>query len=568
MTGSVPSGGRLVLVLGMVDSGVEEVGRALEELGLSPIGDQLAKGGADVSRGVSGLSAFNDLLLAELGSTWDSPAMLPRLQLLSILAHRVDEARALLGVEPNEAVEVWADPRLTVLAPFWAVAMDRPVSIVAVHRDPAGVANGLVGAGRLEGDRALALWDEYNRAALSLWEEFSGLVVSMDDARSDSSSAVARLVDFVATLEVAMTEEQVEAAGALLAAAPAPAPAPAPATIEPVANRFQVLARVLGTLSGQSGVDGIAVAELFAGYYDEEYYDHYGSEAGIPYRPGEPRWTAFFAAIADRIVEELHPGSTLDIGCAIGFLVEALQNRGVEAWGIDVSQWAISQVPSSVQSQCSVATLTEELDGHFDLITIVEVIEHLPAAVADQAIGNITRHAEAVLFSSTPDGFDEATHVNVRTPDYWAGLFAGHGFYRDCDYDASYLSKDAVLFRRGAHTVESAIEAYERALWRAVNDKAGQSMLLSQALKDQTNRAEQLTEDATVLRSEADGLRSEVDGLWAEIHRLRNELGVIDRTQRAHSLESERERLALIRKAERLEVDLNLAKAKSVRRNR
>ena len=118
-----------------------------------------------------------------------------------------------------------------------------------------------------------------------------------------------------------------------------------------------------------------------------------------------------------------------------------------------------------------------------------------------------------------------------------------------------------MLFRRGAHTVESAIEAYERALWRAVNDKAGQSMLLSQALKDQTNRAEQLTEDATVLRSE-------VDGLWAEIHRLRNELGVIDRTQRAHSLESERERLALIRKAERLEVDLNLAKAKSVRRNR
>jgi SAM-dependent methyltransferase len=208
------------------------------------------------------------------------------------------------------------------------------------------------------------------------------------------------------------------------------------------------------------------VKEL-AAYYDEDYYAFYGNEGDAPYRYGEAQWDTFFGGLAARIAEELEPDSVLDAGCAIGFLVVALRDRGVEAWGVDVSEWAISQVPERIKPFCSVASLTDEIDGHFDLVTIIEVIEHLPDAVSGPVIANLTRHADAVLFSSTPDGFEEATHVNVRTPDHWARLFAEHGFFRDFGYDATYLSPDAVLFRRGTLGAVEAVVGYERRMWES-----------------------------------------------------------------------------------------------------
>ena len=47
----------------------------------------------------------------------------------------------------------------------------------------------------------------------------------------------------------------------------------------------------------------------------------------------------------------------------MGFLVEALRKRGVDASGIDISDYAISQVDESVAAYCSVASLTEPLQG-------------------------------------------------------------------------------------------------------------------------------------------------------------------------------------------------------------
>ena len=49
-------------------------------------------------------------------------------------------------------------------------------------------------------------------------------------------------------------------------------------------------------------------------------------------------------------------------------------------------------------------------------------------------MANLCPHTADVLFSSTPFDYDEATHLNVQPPDYWAALFARHGFYRDVDF--------------------------------------------------------------------------------------------------------------------------------------
>src|SRR5581483_5447782 len=97
--------------------------------------------------------------------------------------------------------------------------------------------------------------------------------------------------------------------------------------------------------------------------YDAFYFDHY---CGRPYDRDEG-WLAFFASIAERIVSDIAPGSVLDAGCAMGFLVEALRDRGVEAAGVDISEYAIGKVREDVRCHCWIGSLTDPLPQRYDL---------------------------------------------------------------------------------------------------------------------------------------------------------------------------------------------------------
>ena len=80
--------------------------------------------------------------------------------------------------------------------------------------------------------------------------------------------------------------------------------------------------------------------------YDAEYYhSHCGSR---PYEKGDAHWEQFFGGVADNLVRCFSPKTVFDAGCAVGFLVEALWDRGVEAHGRDVSSFAIEQVRPDV----------------------------------------------------------------------------------------------------------------------------------------------------------------------------------------------------------------------------
>jgi SAM-dependent methyltransferase len=201
-------------------------------------------------------------------------------------------------------------------------------------------------------------------------------------------------------------------------------------------------------------------------YYGKFYFETYDIE---PYRADNPSWRAFFATIADAIVAELAPRTVLDVGCGIALLVEALRDRGVEAWGTDVSEYAISQAPESVRPYCSVASITEELDRSYDVIICIEVVEHLPQHLAHRAIENLAAHSKSIIFSSSPSDFRDPSHQNVQPSEYWVGLFARHGFYRDLSFDASFVSHHAVRFHRRRDSPIAVIREYERALSRLLD---------------------------------------------------------------------------------------------------
>jgi SAM-dependent methyltransferase len=202
--------------------------------------------------------------------------------------------------------------------------------------------------------------------------------------------------------------------------------------------------------------------------YGQHYYEH---DCGTPYERND-HWTDFFAGIADRIVKELKPRSVLDAGCAMGLLVEQLFRRGVDAWGVDISKYAITQVHESVADRCRVGSLVDPLDQRYDLVVCIEVVEHMRSDDARAAIANLCAASDRVLFSSSPFDYAEPTHLNVQPPEYWSAAFAGHGFFRNLDHDASYIAPWSVLYERRSADPRDLVRNYDRSYWRLSNEVA------------------------------------------------------------------------------------------------
>lgn len=193
--------------------------------------------------------------------------------------------------------------------------------------------------------------------------------------------------------------------------------------------------------------------------------DYYHSGCGpIPYEQPE-YWVDFFGKVADKIVSTFQPRTVLDAGCAMGYLVAALRDREVQAFGVDISNYAISMVRDDIKPYCLVGSLTEALPetlpSKYDLVVTIEVLEHLSETDGKNAVANLCRLSDTVIFSSTPDDITEPTHVNVQQREYWSRLFAEQGFYNDLALKPNYITSYAVCYRRQTDIV-SQIELYER----------------------------------------------------------------------------------------------------------
>ena len=137
--------------------------------------------------------------------------------------------------------------------------------------------------------------------------------------------------------------------------------------------------------------------------YDEIYYKT--SCGSISYLEAE-KWFPFYEGIADKIVQDFNPSTVLDVGCAVGYLVAALRDRGVEAYGIDISEFAISKVREDIKPYCTVWSaiepLPQSLPQKYDLLITIEVAEHLYEEDAPKFIENICKYSDKIIFSSTP----------------------------------------------------------------------------------------------------------------------------------------------------------------------
>jgi SAM-dependent methyltransferase len=96
---------------------------------------------------------------------------------------------------------------------------------------------------------------------------------------------------------------------------------------------------------------------------------------------------------------------TLDVGCATGYLVEALRELGVDAHGCDVSPFAVVHASAGALGYVRLGDLSRGLpygDAEFDLVSCLEILEHLrPEAVPD-ALAELRRVCGGVVYATIP----------------------------------------------------------------------------------------------------------------------------------------------------------------------
>jgi 2-polyprenyl-3-methyl-5-hydroxy-6-metoxy-1,4-benzoquinol methylase len=262
--------------------------------------------------------------------------------------------------------------------------------------------------------------------------------------------------------------------------------------------------------------------------YGAYYYRH---DCGVPYERNE-HWLTFFGEIAENIIRDLHPASVMDAGCGMGFLVEALRQRGVEAWGIDVSEYAISQVHESVRDYCSVASLSEPFPRRYDLITCIEVVEHIPAAEIDEVIANLCKATHRLLLSTSPHDYGEATHVNVRPPQAWSAMLARDRFLRDFNHDASYLTPWTALYTRREESLTETVRRYDESWWRLrweVSEMRNSLLALHERLESiQSGETSAGSEELERRQEEILRLRDLVIGKDAELGAIRGRIAELE----------------------------------------
>lgn len=134
--------------------------------------------------------------------------------------------------------------------------------------------------------------------------------------------------------------------------------------------------------------------------------------------------------VAPIVFGALKPASLLDVGSGRGAWAKSWGDAGVsDVYCVDGAY--VDTEKLHIDPACFAKrdlSTSFDLERRFDLVTTLEVAEHLPPASSAAFVDSLTRHGEMILFSAAPPGQGGQHHVNERPLKFWRGLFAERGY--------------------------------------------------------------------------------------------------------------------------------------------
>jgi SAM-dependent methyltransferase len=264
-------------------------------------------------------------------------------------------------------------------------------------------------------------------------------------------------------------------------------------------------------------------SEDYGGAY---YASHLGGSDSYSWESDS--WRKFFTRMARRILD-ISPGTTvLDVGCAKGLLVQAFVQAGADAYGVDISEHAVESSHPDVRDRLRVGSATEPIDGRYDLITCIEVLEHMEASQALDAMDAMCAATDRIVFSSSPLDLAEPTHINVHGTHRWVAWFADRGFFRRTDADLGFITPWAVMLERASLSPREVVDRYESVVGPLIGETLAKREALLSAHRDISELREGRDSEAVLAKQvkefERVVSRDHVVGIEAEIGRQNSEI--------------------------------------------
>ena len=165
--------------------------------------------------------------------------------------------------------------------------------------------------------------------------------------------------------------------------------------------------------------------------YDDEDLQRLYDKKYFSTRSRPPMWIRR----AEFIIEKFHPKTVLDVGCAYGELVKGLNDMGVEAYGVDGSEYAINNSDVSVKSKLFKVDLNSDKfpfdDKTFDVVGSFYSVEHI------HNIDFFAKELQRILkddgigwFLTPDEGLEQRNETDVftNTFDEWKKIFEERNF--------------------------------------------------------------------------------------------------------------------------------------------
>jgi 2-polyprenyl-3-methyl-5-hydroxy-6-metoxy-1,4-benzoquinol methylase len=156
--------------------------------------------------------------------------------------------------------------------------------------------------------------------------------------------------------------------------------------------------------------------------YDEKYFST---------RSRPPMWIRR----AEFIVEKFHPTTVLDVGCAYGELVKGLTDMGIEAYGIDGSEYAINNSNPSIKSKLFKVNLNSDKipfeNKTFDVVGSFYSVEHIhDIDFFAKELQRILKDDGIAWFLTPNEGLEgrNETDVYTNTFEEWRKIFESRNF--------------------------------------------------------------------------------------------------------------------------------------------
>ena len=178
------------------------------------------------------------------------------------------------------------------------------------------------------------------------------------------------------------------------------------------------------------------------------------------------------------------PQSYLDLGSGTGAMVNCARKLGSDAYGVDLingpEHWFIHHdltQPMHLSENTQGGYEHWGLEGiapTFDLITCMEVAEHLPLDSHETLVDTIARHLRYkptiddasgyLLFSAAPPGQRGEHHIGCRPAHEWRGMFHERGIsYRE-DLTRQLAHLFGYVTGPASHWLAANLSVYDRGM--------------------------------------------------------------------------------------------------------